>query len=206
MSELSARFGRGFLIAVWLGAVTTGFAFWEEYDATPGDIPATAGCPTSIGDPYTIVLYVHPHCPCSRAGVRALDELIREPGSAGWSVRIVFLLPPGMVEEWARGPLWDAAAAVPTATLSCEPAEQSARTANAVVSGHTVVFDGSGSVAFVGGLTPGRGRNGDSPGLAAVRAILHGSDPAVRSAPVFGCPLSDPAPCQFPSGVAPCPR
>jgi hypothetical protein len=62
----------------------------------------------------------------------------------------------------------------------------------AKTSGHLLLYDKSGRLAFSGGITPGRGTTGPNAGAEAVVAILEHRIPTVRIAPAFGCPILDP--------------
>ena len=61
------------LAAAWLGAVGTGLWAMFEYETTPGTAaaspvhwPAGSALPVDRDLP-TVVIFLHPHCPCSRA-------------------------------------------------------------------------------------------------------------------------------------------
>ena len=98
---------------------------------------------------------------------------------------------------WADTPLWAAADHVPGVECLPDPGGAEADRYGAETSGAAVLVDATGRVRFAGGLTPGRGHEGDSPGGLALRSLLtHGNDatpagPAVlpRTAAVFGCGL-----------------
>ena len=65
-----------------------------------------------------------------------------------------------------------------------------------------VLFDAQGRVLFTGGITDGRGHEGDNPGLDAALAALGepnassavAGPPAMRATPVYGCPLMNDRP------------
>jgi hypothetical protein len=179
----------GLGVALWLGAIAAGFSAWETYEATPGERGPTAAAedPPSEG-PWSVVLYAHPHCPCLRASLTGLAELLAA-APAGTGAEVVFVRPPGVPDGWEQTAAWDAAAGLPGVRVRCDAGGAEARRAGAATSGHVVVSDRAGWVAFSGGITRARGRVGESAGKAAVRAILAGGPPAVREAPVFGCPL-----------------
>jgi hypothetical protein len=64
-------------VGFWLGGIAAGFAAWEEYEATPGAVAKPASNPRPIPNHWSLVMFVHPHCPYSRSGVMELEELIR---------------------------------------------------------------------------------------------------------------------------------
>ena len=180
----------------WSSAVAAAFCAWGAYDATPG--PAAVGPPapgvSAAEKPWRLTLYVHPHCPCSRASLGAFAELVAsKPESI--EAEVVFVRPAGSLAGWEAGELWDAAAKLPGACVRCDADGGEARRAGAATSGDAVLVGRDGRVAYRGGLTAGRGRSGDSPGRRAVRAALAGTDSPNARGPVFGCPLFSPTAC-----------
>ncbi|MCE9561457.1 MAG: hypothetical protein K8U57_05330 [Planctomycetes bacterium] len=177
-----------FAIAIWLGVVIAGFAAWERYDTTPGtsgDVPTSQ--PPS-GFKWEVVMFVHPHCPCTRASLAELDGVAREIGPEV-SVRIAFVIPADTPEDWERGRTWDRARELGFARVSRDVGGSEALRTGATTSGLVVVFNAAGEVVFRGGITRARGRDGDSPGRRAIGAILAGRQPELGETPVFGCPL-----------------
>ena len=61
---------------------------------------------------YTLVLAVHPHCPCTRA---SLDELavIMTRGSGRVAARVLFVQPEGFSERWAQTDMWRTVRSIP---------------------------------------------------------------------------------------------
>ena len=66
-------------IATWLGAVGAGLAVLADYAAEPGmtgEVPSVWPDNQSLAlasDSHTIVLAVHPRCPCTRSTIDELD-------------------------------------------------------------------------------------------------------------------------------------
>lgn len=172
----------GLAAVVWLAGVAAGFAAWDRYDATPGAQAAAAGEPGAAA--WALTLYAHPHCPCTRASLDELAELARAlpPDVA---VRVVFVRPAGVEPGWERTASWDAAAAIPGVAVTCDAAR-----AGAATSGHVVLTDATGRVAFRGGLTRGRGRVGESAARRTILEVVAGERPD-GEAPVYGCPLAN---------------
>jgi hypothetical protein len=174
---------------VWLAVVAAGFAAWGAYDSTPGPQAAGAATAEPVGPAWTLTLYAHPHCPCTRASLAELAELARAL-PAGAEVRVAFVRPAGTAAGWERTAAWDVAAAIPGVRVRCDVEGVEAARAGATTSGHAVLADAAGRVAFRGGLTRGRGRAGESAGRRAVLEIVAGGM-ADGEAPVFGCPLAE---------------
>jgi hypothetical protein len=184
----------GFIIAAWLCLVATGFAFWEGYDSTPGRADRADSSPLPTHRGWELVLFAHPHCPCTRASLSELAELAHQAGP-NLAIRVVFVRPSDAPEGWEHSELWSMAAAIPGVQVSCDIDGSAARRCGATTSGHLVVYDPLGQVAFYGGITRGRGRVGESSARQTILALLAGSKPAIRETPVFGCALVNPDAC-----------
>jgi hypothetical protein len=189
---------RGIVFAVstlaWVGALATGlFVFWQ-YDGTPapaGEPPARWPSGSVISKPDArpaLLLFAHPHCPCTRA---SLDELIslmtRTRGLA--SVVVVFSAPADAPESWTRSASWDYAASIPDVRVLLDKDAREAHRFGVLASGHVLLYGTEGALLFNGGITPARGRVGDNAGRAAIRALLAGQRAARSRTSVFGCLL-----------------
>jgi hypothetical protein len=193
----------GFVIAAWLGLVATGFAFWERYDGTPGQANHADSLPVPTCGGWELVLFAHPHCPCTRASLGELAELAHQAGP-NLAIRVVFVRPNDAPKGWERSESWNLAEAIPGVRVSCDPDGSEAQRSGARTSGHLVVYDPQGRVAFYGGITRGRGRVGESVGRQAVLDLLVGKEPAIRETPVFGCALFNSDACHDREKATPC--
>jgi hypothetical protein len=180
----------------WLVAVVAGLLTLTAYDTAPGiaatppgSWPADSRLAHDDGR-STLVLVLHPHCPCSRASV---DELARLMPAFGDRVRVHVLMvaPDGTPTGWSDGDLADEVAALPGVETTVDGGAVEAARFGAVTSGQTYLFAPDGTLRFSGGITPARGHHGDSAGRAAVLAALT-SDPPPETARtfVFGCALT----------------
>ncbi len=172
---------------VWLAGVFAAVALWERYDATPGPAGEAAAAEPHSG--WRLTAFVHPHCPCSRATVRQLAALADELPQL--SIRVVVVRPPNTPDGWECGELWTEAERLPGAAVACDRDGVEARSVGAETSGQVVVTDPTGRGVFRGGLTAGRGRDGESAGRKAVLGWVRG-ETAAAAAPVYGCPLRAP--------------
>jgi len=187
----------------WLLACAAGLGWLMHYQNVPGEaaqVPQRWPHQSKIErDPRgaTLVMFVHPHCPCSRASLDELERIVAQSGGK-LAPRIVFFRPPGVDPGWQETGLWRTARAVPGAQLSADENGDEAKRFGATTSGHTVVYDGEGVLLFSGGITLARGHCGDSPGHDAVVAVARRSSTSTSASagaccrtPVFGCPLSE---------------
>lgn len=176
--------------AGWLAAVLGGFWFWERADGTPGAIgPAVAGPDEPGLGRWRVTAFLHPHCPCSRATLRELAELVAAAPAV--AARVVFVRPADCPDGWERGEAWELAARIPGAELTCDATGAQARRFGAETSGQVVLTDPGGMVVFRGGITQARGRTGDSTGRRAVLAWVN-TGAGAATAPVYGCRLFTP--------------
>jgi hypothetical protein len=179
---------------VWLAATFSGTWALLVYANAPGEAvlapeawPETSEIARAPGRP-TLVMFVHPRCPCSRASVGELALLLeRSAGRA--EARVVFLDPAGMDADWVKTDLWRAAAAIPGVAPVCDAGGREARIFHAATSGQTLLYDAAGRLLFHGGITVARGHAGDNPGRSALAALLAAAPASRTATPVFGCSL-----------------
>lgn len=186
------------LVAAWSVLVVGGLSvLWSYHSAPgrPGDPPPAwpeQSRLARIADAPTLVMWVHPQCPCSRASVH---ELARLMARAPRTLRAFVLAwrPDDASDGWERTDLWSSAEEIPNVTVVADEAGREATLFGAHTSGQTALYDRSGRLRFAGGITPSRGHHGDSRGQSAILAILR-SQPSEQRASVYGCGLdTDPS-------------
>jgi hypothetical protein len=199
--QSALRFRHGLSIArvwiatgVWLVLAVTGSAVLTRYAYQPSmaaEPPAEWPRGTSIrraAEGATLVMMVHPQCGCTPASLEELARLMARNGGRV-EAHVVFLLPEGYAEGWARTGLWKSAREIPGVDTSIDAGGREIARFGAWTSGQTLLYDAAGALRFSGGITEARGHAGDNPGLDALeRALRPGIGPALRSA-VFGCSL-----------------
>jgi hypothetical protein len=182
------------LTAVWLATAVFGLRVVWAYDNTPGTLaraPQRWPAASALSRPSagaTLVVFAHPHCPCTRASLGELGEVLaRSRGPL--KTFVVFLKPASFEEGWEKTGLWAAAAQLPGTVAVRDDGGAEARAFGVETSGQVLLYDGAGKLRFNGGITGSRGHAGDNPGRAALVALI-GEAPMHRSgASVFGCPL-----------------
>jgi hypothetical protein len=177
----------------WVAAVSFGMSRLLEYESTPGDSglsprrwPAGSRLRRDPLRP-TLVLFAHPRCPCTRASLAELLQIItRCQGRV--AAHVLFVTPEGVPPGWERTDLWRTAAAIPGVQVHRDAGDE-ARRFGAATSGHVALYDPQGGLLFVGGITGSRGHEGENAGSQAVIRLIHG-EPAIRATSfVFGCSL-----------------
>jgi len=105
---------------------------------------------------------------------------------------VLFVKLPNTDSNWQHTDLWRAASAIPTVNVQTDDDGVEAARFDAVTSGQTLLYSSDGTLLFRGGITLGRGHEGDNAGFDAIADLVAGKEPAVRQTPVFGCELFDP--------------
>lgn len=182
------------LCALWLGATALVLLRSAVRDAAPGDPgvpaarwPATTRLPRRPGVP-TVVLALHPGCPCSRASLEELEGVLAR-ASGPLSALVLVVRPAGLQAPADEARALERVRAIPGAVAIVDEGGVEARRLGARTSGHVLVFDGEGLLTYSGGITAGRGQRGDGPARQAVAAALGAASTPTPSCPVYGCPL-----------------
>jgi hypothetical protein len=179
---------------LWLLATLVGTWFLWRYANIPGeralpptDWPRDARVELSPNG-ATLVMFAHPHCPCTRASMAELERIIAKSQGAvaPW---IVFYKPSHTADGWEQTDLWRTAAAIPGAHVISDPDGAEARRFHVATSGQTLLYDAEGRLLFSGGITAARGHEGDNLGKTAVIDLLNTGDSSCRSTSAFGCPI-----------------
>jgi hypothetical protein len=180
--------------ALWLGVVITAMMALVQKSITPGD----GGDPskrwpggTAIGlneKIPTLVMFIHPRCPCTRATLGELERLLARC-SGRVSTHLVFIHPINTGRDWVNTDLFRRASAIPEVRIHVDRTGEETKRFNCKTSGHAMLYGTDGSLIFEGGMTRARGHSGDNPGRSALVNLLENKHPLVVNTPVFGCPL-----------------
>jgi hypothetical protein len=181
---------------VWGGAVLIGMVGLVRYQMTPGTRGREAphSWPVGLSDMvprpgrFTLVMMLHPQCPCSRASLRELSQLMTRAGEK-MDAHILFVKPPGAPADWCDGDLWKQANDIPDVSVSIDNDGKDTLILGATTSGQVIVYDASGAIRFNGGITDGRGHEGDNIGLSSLLGLIRDGKTAVSTTPVYGCSL-----------------
>jgi len=179
-------------VCLWAAGLAAGFAAWMDYDTTPGQSAlATASVQEANwvqnSPRYRLVMFAHPHCPCTQASLTELERIAAEFQVA--STMVYFCKPSDASgEEWEPTNVSVRMADLAKWDDGCKEAKR----AGATTSGHLLLFHPDGTLLFSGGITRARGYAGESVGSEAVRSRLLGQTRELKNSPVFGCPLYDP--------------
>lgn len=180
----------------WLTIVCGATILMTRYSNTPGNNgPAPASWPKDSrlsldSNRPTLLMFVHPHCPCTRASLGELDRLLAEISKQP-AVQVVCVKPAGTAPDWSSTDLTREAASIRGVKVFLDDCGLEAQRFHAQTSGQTLLYRPNGDLKFQGGITVARGHAGDNPGRAALRELLQeGHSKQVKTA-VFGCGLFD---------------
>ena len=184
--------GAAVVLALWGGAIAFGIGVMVRYDSTPGATQAAPDSwPTESAIPKregvrSVVMFLHPKCPCSRATVAELEALMADvKGKA--DVSIVLLSP--LNEVWHDTAIARTVRAMPGVSVRQDVSAREATAFRARVSGETFVYAENGSLLFHGGITGARGRPGINPGRQAVLELALRNSSPVTQTPTYGCSI-----------------
>lgn len=142
---------------------------------------------------HTLVMAVHPKCPCSRASFSELRRIQERCGNE-LDTRLYFFRPSTEPLSWTQTELWQAAQTMPNTSVIDDPDGKVASRLGTLTSGAVVLYDTSGKPMFHGGITSARGHEGDNAGADSVIAVVNGFRPLRASTPAYGCEIVDAAP------------
>ncbi len=180
---------------LWLGACVGGSVVLLHYASTAGEAgevgplwPQTAGLAFNPSG-KTLVVAVHPHCPCTRATVAELNELMLAlKGQV--KAYVLVMRPHEFPAGWENTDVLSSARRIPNTQVVIDLDGQKAALFGAKTSGEAILYDGRGRVMFNGGITEGRGHIGDNPGVERILSLVRTGKADKNSSLVFGCPLN----------------
>jgi len=180
----------------WICALAASFIQLERYASTPGapaDPPKTWPSLSSLAralDAPTLVVTLHPSCPCSRATISELDRIVaRSQGHL--LIYVLFDIPEDLDPSWVTGESLALVGRIPGIRVVIDRAGRESALFDAKTSGQVVLYDERGDLRFRGGITPARAHAGDSIGRAVILDLIHEGRAERTEAPVFGCELTE---------------
>ena len=187
----------GLLLAggiLWLLLVMAGMRVMALHEFTPGvaarpfgQWPQTSALRRAEDRP-TLVLFLHPQCPCSRASLEELARIVARCRSR-LTVYALFCKPIGTPDGWEKTGTWHQAQAIPGVQVLTDLQGVEARRFTAKTSGQALLYAADGRLLFSGGITASRGHSGDNDGSAAILQCVEQGTTTILRTPVFGCSL-----------------
>jgi hypothetical protein len=194
LAVVPKRFIRSAVCVVWLlGTAVFGLHLISYENAAGPQTLAKTTFPKQSGvaldaNRLTLLLFAHPKCPCTRATVNELNRLLAHCDN-NVAAHVYFLRPSSETDDWTKTDLWRNAASIPGVQVHTDTDSVIASQFGASTSGDVVLFDPKGKLLFHGGITAGRGHEGDNPGAIALIALATGVANSCKQTPVYGCLL-----------------
>lgn len=181
------------LVPAWLALLVIGYVGSVNFENRPGESAEPprmwpAGTRLSLApDGPTVVMFLHPECPCSRASVTELANLVDANPQVA-RVHVV-LVSAGDGHDARASVIARDLEAFNRAEITLDDHAELAHAFGSRTSGDALIFSPAGSLLFCGGLTVARGHVGAGRSSELAAKALRGmmTDPA--ETPVFGCPL-----------------
>jgi hypothetical protein len=186
------------LVVGWALCVGVGFFELYRYAATPGDDdapPVVWPADSAIardGRP-TLLVFVHPMCPCSRATLSELERLLAACRNQA-DTHVLFIAPDPTGESWRDSALWAKATSIPGVTIGIDAQRREALRFGARTSGSCLLYGSDDRLLYHGGITAARGHEGESEGQRLLQTRLLHQDTPPNTRCVYGCPLFEDAP------------
>jgi hypothetical protein len=191
------------LLAVfcWLLALIIGQSVMLTY-GWERDVPQGAGPPVQwpedsrlsrdrSGD--SLLLFVHPHCPCTQATIVELERLLTSLQGNGRLDRlelwVVAAIPQRAPMEWTFTSLIERSLRLPKAKLYLDYGGIEASRFAALTSGTVMLYAPGGRSRYSGGVTAARGHVGANAGIRALARLLTGESGSMSAVPALGCRL-----------------
>lgn len=189
---LSPKIILGFAI-IWIGCIAVGLAVLTDYENRPGKTgknpntwPKESHLIRPTGKPL-LVMFVHPHCPCSQASMGELAQILSRCENKVFTT-VCFIRPKEFDTDWEKSSLWTEAQRLKVQTYVDIEGEEANRF-EAKTSGHTLLYATDGKLIFSGGITASRGHSGDNTGRDTITTFLLENIQKQDHTFVFGCPL-----------------
>lgn len=185
------------VIAAWSILIVVGIVKWAQYEGAAGEAAIAPLQWPVIANLQrderlaTLVVALHPECPCSKATVSELSTLMAQSLHLSSKVRtyVIFLHLDAEDRSSVGSSLWNEASKIPGVEVIDDRNGALLRGFGALTSGQTYLYDTRGQLVFQGGITPVRGQTGINRGSLAIKAYLDSHVVADRRTPIYGCSL-----------------
>ncbi len=135
----------------------------------------------------TLILSIHPHCPCTMATARTVERLATSFHDSIEVVAYVYC-PNDADPSWADSVITQVLQRVPGLEIRLDRDGRASASLGAKTSGHVFFYNARGQLAFSGGITPGRGHEGPCTAAEDLMRRIAGL-PGCGHWPVFGCQI-----------------
>ncbi|MCD0460096.1 hypothetical protein [Roseiconus lacunae] len=181
------------VVGVWTWSTQHEFSVnAKSVNVVPSRWPAASEVVKS-DDRATLILFLHPRCPCTRATIVELEKTLTGRALDASQLPKCFVvasLPTDADQRWLDSQTVRRAANLPNAEVVWDYDGHISSSFGAITSGTVMLYRIDGHLQFSGGVTISRGHEGSSLGADRLHALLHHDDHgSMESTPVFGCRL-----------------
>lgn len=180
----------GLIVVGWGVLLAGAFSFLIRYESTAAPAGPVGGAANPLfknSDQATLVVGLHPHCPCSKATVAELNKVLGHAPKKAQLVVYAFK-PKDEADSWVDSSTVSTLKKL-GARVEIDADGAMARRLGLSASGQMQLFSAQGELLYNGGITAGRGHEGDNAGAQALIDLLQKGGLDRKSAPVFGCPI-----------------
>lgn len=183
-------------LAAWLVVVGLGLWTLSAQSLRPGASghpgstwPANTALPRKA-DGFTLVVVLHPECPCSQATLEELDAIMAQ-SRGQLAAEVLCVSYPDLPEPVEQSAIWRHAGRIPGVVVHKDAEAAEGRRFSALTSGEARLYGPAGTLLFHGGITGARGHAGENPGETAIVDFVLGRATARTpvTTPAFGCSL-----------------
>ena len=183
-----------FTCLLWAFSIGLGLYLLMKHELSPGkpakppvNWPKDSNLKLST-DKDTLVMFVHPQCPCTRASLEQLTPLTKMENLA---IQILIFSPKIKPKDWSEKTCSDLNLSQKSVSMVPDYDGLEARRFQSKTSGQALLYDSKGRLIFTGGITGARGKTGNNPGLIELCSAIreHNNSGKVRETLVFGCSL-----------------
>lgn len=179
----------GLTLTLWGCITLVTIGHFMQLSAVPG---ASAAAPESSKDNRnTLLIFLHPRCPCSRATMSELARAVAKFENPV-NITVFFNISDSADSDWKSTSLYEQAARLPSAKLVADVGGEQTKRYGVETSGQVLVYRHDGQLTFAGGVTGSRGHEGDNNGKARLIAAINSGGSVSAKSLVYGCQLSTP--------------
>lgn len=182
------------VILLWLVVIAYGYILITHYELKPSSkITKLRSWPSDSHLKHdsklaTLVIFIHPQCPCSKASIAELDRLLTSFHNKLKTI-VVFSKPKGESEAWVKSSLWTKVQSLTGVISYIDNDNFEANNFMVDTSGEVLLFDASGKLIYHGGITASRGHEGDNKGKTTISDYLRTGRINEKEGYAFGCVL-----------------
>jgi hypothetical protein len=192
----------GFWIALWgasIAAATSSFWSYSQIGDMPSGLLPSAERIAAVGlEPgcITLIIGLHPHCPCTRGISEELNRLAAE--SEDYRFVVLASCPQDAMSSWMDTPSIRELERLPRTRIIADECGMIASSLGMIRSGHVIVIGADGFPRYSGGMTSSPLHSLGRPAREAATEVAVGTPLSATTAMVFGCPLVSVSDCEEP--------